>query len=547
MIKLFKTSIHTSYSKLLTWILKTIEVDVLKSRVNHSPYTLSKVLTVSTFSLTLISTLTILVIVVYRFTLNVPYIVLLLLLPFTPLLILKTWLKTSILNYKVELDNEVALFKVYCGMLAYEGLHLYEILEKTVGSEIFPRLSCEAKRIIRNVKVLGLDFKAAIEEAVKHSPSNGLKELLRNYVALELSGGDTSRFLEEEAVRALEAIEVKARNYAESISLYGELTIGIYLLTSMLVSLGLILSLDVAREVLISYLTLIAPLTTVMLLLFLNNSQITFNVKCNPPLKLVLGGILSLFTPSLIIGFNIASISAGLTFTTIILGVHYYFFKRLGEVEEAQLSTLLRGLIEYRKLGYTPYQGLERMVRDGIVYGKIKRVVIDYMYKVKAGTPPSKARVDSPSKLVRLVFRILGDVEEAGGGSPLILEKLYDVTVKIRDVKKRISLASRLYEALAYLTPILLSLTSGLTLAFYKIFPEDSLGLNVYFQGVYDVVSELLKLQILSSSISVGLITSKATTSSIRATYKVGGVLLVATLTIQFLDLVTNIIAGMLV
>lgn len=144
--------------------------------------------------------------------------------------------------------------------------------------EEYSEISTEAKTIVRNIELFGMDLVAAIRKTIDNSPSEDFKELLWGIVTTYSSGGDIKNYLHERAKGFMQDYKRKLAEFSEKLSTLIEIyltliivgSIFFVVLTSIMSAFGLggnTINLVITAQFLIVFLGL--PLITAGMIYFI--------------------------------------------------------------------------------------------------------------------------------------------------------------------------------------------------------------------------------------------------------------------------------------
>ncbi len=97
--------------------------------------------------------------------------------------------------------------------------HIFRILAK-FGE--YGELTKEAKNIVNDMEMFGLDFITALKRAAQRSPSETFKELLWGMITIITRGGDLRSYLYEQSRELMREHRRKLEKYAQTLSFYIE-------------------------------------------------------------------------------------------------------------------------------------------------------------------------------------------------------------------------------------------------------------------------------------------------------------------------------------
>ncbi|MEM2699018.1 MAG: type II secretion system F family protein, partial [Ignisphaera sp.] len=128
---------------------------------------------------------------------------------------------------------------------------------------------------------------------------------------------------------------------------------------------------------------------------------------------------------------------------------------------ERALVGFLRDVIELRRVGYTIVQSFEKCMNNPYPE-KFREMLRRAVARIRMGAGISDSVRDSRSWLVRMAFTLLEEVEESGGGSPELLEKVESLIRTYLYSKDRAKSGVRMYTYLILGIPFIISFSSAL-------------------------------------------------------------------------------------
>ena len=146
---------------------------------------------------------------------------------------------------RAELERDMPFIASYMAVMASAGVNPYEIFRSLARGDIIPSITPIARTIVRDVELLGFDALSAILRAAQLSPSNRLRAFLDGIVSTIYTGGDLGDYLRGATEEALRIQRVKLRETAETLSVFGEAFVALFVagpifLTVMLALMALL-------------------------------------------------------------------------------------------------------------------------------------------------------------------------------------------------------------------------------------------------------------------------------------------------------------------
>jgi len=534
--------LNSYVERIIEYLASKLSNNVLEAGIPLSPYRLSKVITCLTLSLlialTVVSTF---LMIFYGSTVFILLIPLCLL----PIPVTFLWLWNSKDSRERRVSEELRYFLTYASLLHAGGLSLYDAFKRIIGKKLFPKLEEEAKLIVRNVEILGSDPLEALEEVARYNPSKSFRELIYGYTALAHSGGDLYKYLEDKAKHELKSLIEAYERYSMRTSVFGEIACSFLILFSMITCVSTVLSPQQLVEMLTLHIFILLPVMATLMFLTIHYTQPKIGFKFKNNLKYVLLG-LGLSLPFTIL-VNDLVLQASITITSILacLGIKYaYEYRRVSRIEK-DLLLFLRELVEYRKMGYTPFQALERILSHSQFSREFEKILLDIAFKVRMGFKPSDINVDSGSWLADFTFSILGDIEDCGGGTPALLEEIHGFIDKIIKVRRDVKASIRMYEMLAYASPVLITIAIAVSISLLKMLNRVHVDFIPLSTSIEHVVF-WFKIMLVSSTLLLALLTDKIVEFSLKSGLRSSIVMGITTLCILMLNSIVNIVEDFL-
>src|SRR3989304_6584481 len=87
----------------------------------------------------------------------------------------------------------------YVSVMASGGIPPYNSFKRLADVDLMPAMQNEAREIIKDVEIFGVDPLTALEQAAKKNPLDIFKDFLSGYASTVIIGGDIRHFLERKA------------------------------------------------------------------------------------------------------------------------------------------------------------------------------------------------------------------------------------------------------------------------------------------------------------------------------------------------------------
>ncbi|MFZ1039644.1 MAG: hypothetical protein WAN53_07205, partial [Candidatus Bathyarchaeia archaeon] len=95
-----------------------------------------------------------------------------------------------------NLEREMPFASAYISVMASGGIAPYTSFKRLSEVEMMPAMKSEAREIIKDVEIFGIDPLTAIERAAKKNPLDIYRDFLSGYASTVIIGGDIGHFLE---------------------------------------------------------------------------------------------------------------------------------------------------------------------------------------------------------------------------------------------------------------------------------------------------------------------------------------------------------------
>jgi len=136
---------------------------------------------------------------------------------------------------KGDLEDELPYASSYMSILSSAGSSPYKVFHSLSITKTMPAFTNDARVVLRDTNLLGEDMFTSIKNAVERSPSQRYGLFLEGFIATIRSGGDLTKYLNEESKELMRIRTLEVRKFLDSLGLIAESYI------SMLVAFPLIL------------------------------------------------------------------------------------------------------------------------------------------------------------------------------------------------------------------------------------------------------------------------------------------------------------------
>ncbi len=471
-------------------------------------------------------------------------------------------LSSKISERRTGVDSELPFFASYLSAMSTAGLSPEKVIETVANIKTFKYIGQEARLILRNIKVFGMDPLTAIEDVARDHPSPHFRDFMMGYVTAVRSGGDVRHYLELRTQSYFIEKSRELESTAEKIGAILDAYIAIFVMAGitvniMVASQGTLSGIgslfggfgDISILYLFNFflLPLISLVMIVAVASILPKYPVTYlepyiSLMYSIPIGLVVMSFLMLMgggevflRPSVTsLVYAILAIGVGI----IVMLIPPYFMWRRIELREKGIienfASFLQDLSEVRKTGLSPERSILYLVNRP--YGSFTPVLKKLATALYVGMDLYKAVkisvLNYKNWFVKAILRFLVDAIEYGGGTPIVLDSIASYARKLADLELglRKSLKSRIF--LPYLGIILnvvtvalvIMLTANSIAIFSKTMPSASTATIVAQRTIspYQIANLTLTLSIgiMINAVFAGLLVGKAGTMTMAGGFK---------------------------
>jgi len=125
-------------------------------------------------------------------------------------------------SLKRKLEDDLPFTTGYLSILAGSGVPSAQMFRSLAKIDVSSAVSQEAKNIVRDVELFGVDVITAMESASKRTPSEKFKELLEGFIATMHSGGDLTKYLSERSRQYMRLKRIALRRLGDTLGVLAE-------------------------------------------------------------------------------------------------------------------------------------------------------------------------------------------------------------------------------------------------------------------------------------------------------------------------------------
>lgn len=450
-----------------------------------------------------------------------------------------------------NLEREMPFASAYISVMASGGIAPYTSFKRLAEVELMPAMRSEAREIIKDVEIFGIDPLSAIENAAKKNPLDVFKDFLSGYASTVIIGGDIGHFLERKAEDIFKTRALRVKAAAERLGMLLETFIIVMVLMSLcfyiLFSVESIYSIGMSNfSSIILYTYVFTPMLSLMFIYLAHSMQPKTPVVEMRPYKVfgicsIIGIMLFLLLTNFM-GYMqvpffgsfqaIIDLPVAIAITLFIATapaaiVNSKLSKKKASIEQG-INSFLRDLTEVRKTGLSPEKCIESLSnRD---YGEFSKELRKISSEISWGVPVRKVIMDFVKRMrswmAQIVMFLLVETIDVGGGTIAMIEALARFNNLTQEVEKEKKMAVRPYILMPYFAAILLVATTTMMIGF----TTGTLGVAPSTTGEARDLSPMITTFVTSAifhSYLIGIVAGKISEESIAAGFKHAALLVI--------------------
>jgi flagellar protein FlaJ len=185
-------------------------------------------------------------------------------------------------KHKRELEDELPFTTGYMSILASAGVSPEKMFHSLATLSVPLAASSEARDVVQNVSLFGMDIISALEKASSRTPSQKLRDMIEGMISTIHTGGNLGGFLRERFKTHMKLKRVSLKKFADSLSVLSEIYVALLLtgpllfiiMLSVMSVLGGGSLMGLSSDLLLSLLTYIGvPVCAMIFLLILDSTS----------------------------------------------------------------------------------------------------------------------------------------------------------------------------------------------------------------------------------------------------------------------------------
>ncbi|MCX8150592.1 MAG: type II secretion system F family protein [Candidatus Bathyarchaeota archaeon] len=454
-----------------------------------------------------------------------------------------------------NLEREMPFAAAYVSVMASGGIAPYASFKRLAEVDLMPAMRGEAREIIKDVEIFGVDPLTALEYAAKKSPLDIFKDFLGGYSSTVIIGGDIGHFLERKAEDIFKTRALRVKAAAERLGMLLETFIIVMVMMSL--CFYILFAVDNINggggasmyTGIIMYTYLFTPMLSMLFVYLAHSMQPKTPLIEMRPYKVF--GICSIFAIILFLlmtnfigaiplpffstlpqmGIDLpAAVAISLFVATAPAAVvHIRLSKHKNSMEQG-VTSFLRDLTEIRKTGLSPEKCIESLSKRD--YGAFTKELRKISSEISWGIPIKKVMMDflkrTRSWMVQIVMFLLVETIDVGGGTIAMIESLARFNNLTQEVEKEKKMSVRPYVMMPYLASILLVATTIMMLSFTTGFGVNTLSTTAPKDT--STITTIFITSVIFHSYLIGIVAGKISDESISSGFKHAAILVIVAL-----------------
>jgi len=459
-----------------------------------------------------------------------------------------------------NLEREMPFAAAYISVMASGGIAPYSSFKRLSEVELMPAMRGEAREIMKDVEIFGIDPLSALEQAAKKTPLDIFRDFLGGYASTVIIGGDIGHFLERKAEDIFKTRALRVKAAAERLGMLLETFIIVMVMMSLCFYILFAVNQIGAGPTggtslytgIIMYTYLFTPMLSMLFVYLAHSMQPKTPVTEMRPYKIFgvcsvigivvfllltnfMGAIpLPLFSTLAAIGVDLpVAVAVSLFVATAPAAVvHMRMAKKKNSMEQG-INSFLRDLTEVRKTGLSPEKCIESLSKRD--YGAFTKELRKISSEISWGVPVKKVIMDflkrTRSWMVQIVMFLLVETIDVGGGTIAMIESLARFNNLTQEVEKEKKMSVRPYVMMPYLASILLVATTIMMMSFTTGFGATTSaavpGMNPAPAQDFSGMQMIFITSVIFHSYLIGIVAGKISDESIASGFKHASILVI--------------------
>ncbi len=459
------------------------------------------------------------------------------------------------------LEREMPFAAAYISVMASGGIAPYNSFKRLTEVDLMPAMRKEARDIMKDVEIFGVDPLSALEQAAKKTPLDIFKDFLSGYASTVIIGGDIGHFLERKAEDIFKTRALRVKAAAERLGMLLETFIIVMVMMSLcfyiLFAVNNIQTSATSPASsglgqysgILMYTYIFTPMLSMVFIYLAHSMQPKTPKSEMRPYKVfglcsIIGIVvfllltnfmgatqLPIFTQLQALGVDLPiAIATALCITAAPAAIVHIRLSKVRNSMEQGVSSFLRDLTEVRKTGLSPEKCIESLSKRD--YGSFSPELRKISAEISWGIPIKKVMMDflhrTRSWMVQIVMFLLVETIDVGGGTIAMIESLARFNSLTQDVEKEKKMSVRPYVMMPYLASILLVATTIMMMSLTTGFGATDTGVQSTATAAgTGLMQTIFVTSAIFNSFIIGIVAGKISDESIASGFKHAAILVV--------------------
>ncbi len=450
-------------------------------------------------------------------------------------------------------EREMPFAAAYISVMSSGGIAPYTSFKRLTQVDLMPAMSKEARDIIKDVEIFGVDPLTALDNAAKRTPLDLFKDFLGGYASTVIIGGDIGHYLERKAEDIFRARALRVKAAAERLGMLLETFIIVMVMMSLCfyilfavngIQSGANASSDISQySGILMYTYIFTPMLSMLFVYLAHSMQPKTPLVDMRPYKvfaissaiaIVVFLLLTNFVGSMQLPFFTSLIAWGVDLPVALAtalfisaapaAIVYIRLAKARASMEQGVSSFLRDLTEVRKTGLSPEKCIENLSKRD--YGTFTKQLRKISSEISWGIPIKKVMSDflhrTRSWMVQIVMFLLVETIDVGGGTIPMIESLARFNNLTQEVEKEKKMSVRPYVFMPYLASILLVATTIMMMGLTTGITVPGAAPAATNNGLMTTV---FMSSVIFNSFLIGIVAGKISEESVGAGFKHAAIL----------------------
>ena len=447
------------------------------------------------------------------------------------------------------LENELPYVVGYITVLAGGGISPFITFKRLAKADhIFPAAAKEARRILLDIEIFGMDAISALEKATRTNPNKMFSDFIGGYVAVLKTGGDALSYLESKLKEIFSYTEVKVRRGSEFIGTMAEA----YIIVTVVMGVSLMIlwstqnllggispggssgSHALNPSLIVMFSLLVVPIISILFIMVIGSAQTREPFSYDLPFYVLLA-CLPIVAVCYFVPFGLpqyTQLGIGLAIASTPPAILQTRFTRRKASAESKLPNFLRDISEIRKTGLAPEKTIEQLAGRNYagLTENIEKIASQLSWGTSIKVVLSNFAASVKSWLTRAIAFLLLEVVDVGGGSTKMFTDLADFTEKNALLKQERKSMVRPYIMIPYVGAIMVVATTAMMLYFVNPPGLSDVGVTLASKALVAQATNILLICAFVQAWVMGLVAGKMGEESAADGFKHATLLVVISL-----------------